>query len=73
MSTANVPPQQMDWWSESLPDMKREDGVKEAVPESLMTVEEAREHRLRLMHERSRYEAKAEQTVESMSYNFCEH
>ncbi|KAL7809065.1 hypothetical protein V8C26DRAFT_412340 [Trichoderma gracile] len=73
VSTANVPPQQMDWWAESLPDMKREDGVKEAVPESLMTVEEAREHRLRLMHERSRYEAAAERTVESMSYNFCEH
>ena len=73
VSTANVPPQQKDWWTESLPDMKREDGIKEEVPESLMTVEEAREHRLRLMQERSRYEAKAEQTVQSVSYNFCEH
>ncbi|PTB75248.1 hypothetical protein M440DRAFT_1439803 [Trichoderma longibrachiatum ATCC 18648] len=73
VSTANVPPQQMDWWAESLPDMKREDGEKEAVPESLMTVEEAREHRLRLMHERSRYEVEAERTVSSVSYNFCEH
>ncbi|KAH6603880.1 hypothetical protein Trco_007326 [Trichoderma cornu-damae] len=65
VSTANVPPQQKDWWTEA---SKGEDA-----PEGLMTVEEAREHRLVLMRERSRYEVRAEETLHSRSYNFCEH
>lgn len=86
VSTANVPPQQKDWWIDvpkgekgsqvQQNDLwnevsKAEDGSN--VPDSLMTVEEAQEHRLRLMHERSRNEAKAEQTVTNTGYNFCEH
>ncbi|KAL6884769.1 hypothetical protein GGI43DRAFT_419254 [Trichoderma evansii] len=63
VSTANVPPQQRDWWT---------DGQNE-VPESLMTVEEAQEHRLKLMDERSTHAFKAETTLQRTSYNFCEH
>lgn len=65
VSTANVPPQQKDWW------MEASNGA--SVPESLMTVEEAKEHRLKLMDERSRYEAQSEQALQRLDYNFCEH
>ncbi|KAL7944157.1 hypothetical protein V8C42DRAFT_327860 [Trichoderma barbatum] len=67
VSTANVPPQQKDWWVEA------SEGEPTEIPGSLLTVEEAQEHRLKLMHERSRYEEKAGQDVERTSYNFCEH
>ncbi|KAM0261009.1 hypothetical protein ACHAQJ_002444 [Trichoderma viride] len=68
VSTANVPPQQKDWWVEAEEAAGRTD-----VPESLMTVEEAKEHRLKLMDERSRHEVKAEHLRESSTYSFCEH
>lgn len=63
MSTANVPPQQRDWWT---------DGQNE-VPESLMTVEEAQEHRLKLMDERSTHVVEVERNLQRAMYNFCEH
>lgn len=38
-----------------------------------MTKEEAKEHRARLMQERSRFVKKAEDGWQQHSYNFCEH
>ncbi|KAF4965613.1 hypothetical protein FSARC_6600 [Fusarium sarcochroum] len=62
-STANVPPQQKDWWVG--------DKSGENVPKGLMDVEEAREHRLELMDERTA--EKARDHWEQVGYNFCEH
>ncbi|KAJ4859779.1 hypothetical protein T069G_04767 [Trichoderma breve] len=70
VSTANVPPQQKDWWTEA---SKAAEDSQGEILGSLMTVEEAQEHRVKLMHERSRYEEKAKHNMEWVSYNFCEH
>lgn len=60
LSTANVPPQQKDWWTGS-----------GEVPRGLMDVEEARAHRLKLMDERTAEKARFH--WEAIDYNFCEH
>lgn len=120
VSTANVPPQQLDWWAdaafqnddnpssfsstgdmppevlgflkekkglaEKLPadkagaansrlppeivDMVREQGI---VPAALMSREEAKAHRLKLMEERSWAHRTAEDVWHEGDYNFCEH
>lgn len=117
ISTANVPPQQFDWWAEAvfgsesnaskgemapelfqlllehgadkaikptetllkslgsrLPaeimEMVRREGV---VPEGLMTVEEAREHRLELTEERTAFVSTNENEEWTLSYSLCEH
>ncbi|KAK3901763.1 hypothetical protein C8A05DRAFT_16086 [Staphylotrichum tortipilum] len=116
ISTANVPPQQADWWAEAvfgseanaakgdLPSevfqLVLEQGMGKAVrptaallktmdnrlppevmemvrrervlPEALMTAEEAREHRIKLMEERSAFVKKNDLEWKS-SYSFCEH
>ncbi|KAI0410008.1 hypothetical protein F4802DRAFT_543020 [Xylaria palmicola] len=123
VSTANVPPQQADWWVDSvfgttaesqraalarLPAellagleqrgllegmMMRSGGAGAGgVPQSgklpaelvemvrahlrdlpLMSDEEARAHRLKLMEDRTRYNAAADRAWQDMTYNFCEH
>lgn len=133
VSTANVPPQQLDWWADAvfgadrpatgdmpaellgvlqekealaeklarrapgtttatttttpaaaaaattttsrrLPpeivDMVRQQGV---VPAGLLSREEARAHRLKLMDERSQFDKTAEDVWFQGDYNFCEH
>ncbi|XWW92309.1 hypothetical protein V2A60_000232 [Cordyceps javanica] len=62
ISTANVPPQQRDWWEKSSP-----------APAGLMTREEAREHRLALMRERSIGQHDLDHHWRSVQYSFCEH
>lgn len=66
VSTANVPPQQKDWWIE-------QHGAVSEVPDSLMSIEEAKEHRLKLMEERSVKQKGAVKMWESVEYAFCEH
>ncbi|KAF5873308.1 uncharacterized protein Bfra_008589 [Botrytis fragariae] len=115
ISTANVPPQQLDWWVDSvfgntpesrreamskLPaelvmllnenglnldtsakDMKFSPELMEMVREHfntggdplLMGVEEAKEHRLKLMGERGAFVRTVGQEWHDLSYNFCEH
>ncbi|KAE9972274.1 hypothetical protein BLS_004099 [Venturia inaequalis] len=114
ISTANVPPQQMDWWLDSvlgettesrkealskLPAellmLMKEKGLHaEALPEAklpqelmalttqyfnadgeglLMSLEEAKEHRLKLMAERSAFVETADDGYHQHSYGFCEH
>ena len=69
LSTANVPSQQSQWWQDP--------GKTPAVPgsdevvQNLMTLEEAKEHRLELMKERTAFHERVEGDVET--YNFCEH
>ncbi|KAK7963383.1 hypothetical protein PG988_010357 [Apiospora saccharicola] len=104
VSTANIPPQQLDWWADAvfknddpanpgsvgdmspevlaflqekeglLPpeivDMVRKQGI---VPAGLMSREEARAHRLKLMDERSQHDKTAEDMWFQAGYNFCEH
>ncbi|KAK7745088.1 hypothetical protein SLS53_003323 [Cytospora paraplurivora] len=111
ISTANVPPQQQDWWTESvfgksedsqkssvekLPaevvQLLREKGVAlpgndkgASLPPELVDIvrqefgcptislEEAKEHRLKLMEERSAGNGRNVGGWRSASYNFCEH
>lgn len=112
ISTANVPPQQQDWWAESvfgasaneqkaaaekLPvemvQLLREKGVElpssdneEAkVPNEvldlvrkefdlgLLSLQEAKEHRLALMAERSAHQVVVKDEFLKASYSFCEH
>ncbi|KAF4470972.1 hypothetical protein FALBO_2113 [Fusarium albosuccineum] len=61
ISTANVPPQQKNWWPDSETD---------STPERLMEVEEAQEHRLKLMDERSAHDEG--DAWEDVQYSFCE-
>lgn len=108
-----MPPQQQDWWAESVfgtsADSRRSaaeelpaevvqlleengvaltdaDGVREAKlpPEllnivrenfsmSTMSAQEAKEHRLQLMEERTASQGTAVENWTSASYNFCEH
>lgn len=112
ISTANVPPQQQDWWAESifgastneqkaavekLPaemvQLLREKGVElpsgdekgAIVPNEvlelvrkefnlgLLSTQEAKEHRLALMAERTSHQVDAEKQWLDASYSFCEH
>ncbi|KAF2106157.1 hypothetical protein BDV96DRAFT_675784 [Lophiotrema nucula] len=123
ISTANVPPQQREWWSEAIlgstlasrhiavPKIPREimsliksessknsgtitiiapqEGVEPKLPpeltemikayliegsdRGLMGPEEAKNHRLKLMEERSRFVRTAEEGWKEHSYGFCEH
>lgn len=112
ISTANVPPQQQDWWAESvfgastneqtaaaekLPaemvQLLREKGVElpsgdekgASVPNEVLelvrkefnlgffNLQEAKEHRLALMAERTTHQVDAEKQWLNASYSFCEH
>ncbi|KAL2256160.1 hypothetical protein VTK26DRAFT_2091 [Humicola hyalothermophila] len=119
ISTANVPPQQADWWAEStfsalrdqrgssslppeIAQLLQERGLghkelssgeklsnnggrtklpaelldmirKELGNSPLMTREEAEEHRLKLMKERSTVQGEVRERWQYATYNFCEH
>ncbi|KAK6607426.1 hypothetical protein H4I96_03661 [Botrytis cinerea] len=115
ISTANVPPQQLDWWADSvfgntpearraamskLPaelvmllkesglntdtstkDMKFSPELMEMVREYfndndnplLMGIEEAKEHKLKLMEERGAFVTTTGEAWHNTGYNFCEH
>ncbi|KAK4074422.1 hypothetical protein Purlil1_12962 [Purpureocillium lilacinum] len=71
ISTANVPPQQEAWSPGSTTGGSVANRTDEPVPRGLMTLEEAREHRLKLMDERTA--EKARDHWERVEYNFYEH
>ncbi|KAI1423131.1 hypothetical protein F5Y12DRAFT_716640 [Xylaria sp. FL1777] len=113
ISTANVPPQQQDWWVESVFGRSAEsqqealsklpgelsqlleekwligkaqptqtkmtlpvelrDMVRKSLELPVMSAEEARAHRLKLMDERTYFLESASHEWDSQSYNFCEH
>jgi hypothetical protein len=60
ISTANVPPQQEEWLEGK--------GI-----EGIMSVEEAKGHREKLMKERAAFRNEAEGSWEGVDYGFCEH
>lgn len=81
ISTANVPPQQKDWWS---PEIRDNEGLarlpKEIVDQVVIDVEdfpisleEAKELRLELMEERKVYVEEVNDDIESSTFFFCEH
>uniref|UniRef100_A0A8H7K9M8 DUF4246 domain-containing protein n=1 Tax=Bionectria ochroleuca TaxID=29856 RepID=A0A8H7K9M8_BIOOC len=70
ISTSNVPPQQKEWWLQHQ-DQRNTPVTSQAIPENLMTVEEANEHRLKLMEVRTRIDQISEFGVPG--YSFCEH
>lgn len=59
LSTANVPPQQREWY--------------EGEGEGRVSSEEAREVRLDLMEERRAYQEGVQQSMDETTFNFCEH
>jgi hypothetical protein len=69
LSTANVPPQQKEWWDEA---GVSPDSTNDCRPvQNLMKLDEAKKHRLELMKERTRLNHEVEMGVEV--YHFCEH
>lgn len=113
ISTANVPPQQRDWWVDSifgkseesrkaaaeklpaevlrllkeqgipLPDVEAAEEttlppeiiqmIRDQLSLGTLSMEEAKEHRLVLMDERSSHQRVAEGEWRRTEYNFCEH
>ncbi|KAJ5579988.1 uncharacterized protein N7459_005973 [Penicillium hispanicum] len=70
VSSANVPPQREDWTPE---DPERQDGVTEDIPSSLMTMAEAKEHRVAIMEERGLRHNRQNESFEVSSFSLCEH
>ncbi len=81
ISTANVPPQQKDWWSPEIRDSERLaklpkellDQVVEDVEDFPISLEEAKEIRLELMEERKVYVDKVNEKIQASTFFFCEH
>lgn len=86
ISTASVPPQQRDWWSESVindfaksgtalgklsPEIR--DKVFEGVDDFPISMEEAKEIRLKLMEERKKYVVQRVHAFEQQEFSLCEH
>ena len=81
ISTANVPPQQKDWWSpeirdsEKLARMPKEivDQIVEDVDDFPISLEEAKELRLKLMEERKVFVNQVDKNMQARTFFFCEH
>ena len=80
-STANIPPQQRDWWAQQidrngaldkLPQELR-DRVYDAVPEFPISLKRAKHAREELMEERKAQLAETVETWANNYYSFCEH
>lgn len=83
ISTANVPPQQRDWWLEALeedregrlntlpPELKKQ--VLDDVDDFPITLEEAKKIREELMDERKAFVKDVNNLLESEEFSFCEH
>ncbi|KAF1731198.1 hypothetical protein CRV24_009277 [Beauveria bassiana] len=83
ISTANVPPQQRDWWRNAEKDggvgggdVKGEGGStlsKEGVADGLMDSEQASRIMEELMAERTMHQDKANHDLRELDWDFCEH
>jgi hypothetical protein len=81
VSTANVPPQQRDWWSEELkssgcfkhlaPELQEK--VFESVDDFPIGLDEAKEIRLKLMDERKEFVVLQNEGFQSTTFSLCEH
>ena len=81
ISSANVPPQREDWSAERqeavdqiLSRLPRElQDIVQSDVDPLMTMQEAKDHRLELMKERGLSSEKANELFETGDFNLCEH
>lgn len=81
LSTANVPPQRLDWWSEEVLSTGRldklpkelQDKTFDEVDEFPISMYEAKEIRLRLMEEREKYVMDQDEAFRSYELSLCEH
>jgi hypothetical protein len=87
ISTANVPPQQKDWWFDEILGQTARSGkalaklsaelkykIFDDVEEFPIGMEEAKKVRLKLMHERKAYVTTHTSTAfEGNTFNLCEH
>jgi hypothetical protein len=86
ISTANVPPQQRDWWAEEVVkefnkgktglgklSTELKEKVFEAVDDFPVGIEEAKRIRLQLMEERSVFVVKHKDAFEQTEFSLCEH
>jgi len=81
ISTANVPPQQRDWWSEQLKSSgvlgklatELQDKVFEDVDDFPIGLDEAKEIRLKLMDERKEFVVRQTKGFEGVTFSLCEH
>ncbi len=81
ISTANVPPQQKDWWDPEIRDSGRlaklpkeiVDQVFKDVEDFPISLKEAKELRLALMEERKVYVKEVNEDIQSYRFYFCEH
>lgn len=81
ISTANVPPQQKDWWSPKIRDSERlttlpneiVDHIMEDVEEFPISLEEAKKLRLKLIAERKAYVEDVNEEMNNATFSFCEH
>lgn len=86
ISTANVPPQQKDWWSEHINNQMTRSGkalgklsnelkdkIVEEVDDFPISMEKAKELRLDLMAERSVFVSAHEDVFQQHTFNLCEH
>lgn len=78
LSTANVPPQQLEWWTEKASETLKEvfspelrSMVDDQLEADCMTLDEAKAYRLELMAERTTFTKEVQSSIEK--YNFCEH
>lgn len=81
ISTANVPPQQRDWWGDEIkstrainvfPEELQEEVIR-AVDEFPISMDEAKEIRLKLMDERKKYVVSQTDAFEAGEFSLCEH
>ena len=80
-STANVPPQQKNWWSPEIRDSgalagtpkEVVDQIVEEVDDFPISLEEAKGLRLKLMDERKVYVDEVNEEIQSSTFFFCEH
>ncbi|KAF2488955.1 hypothetical protein BU16DRAFT_520007 [Lophium mytilinum] len=81
ISTANVPPQQKDWWAELVRDETRvgdlpaelQNFIVDDVTDFPISIEEAKKIREELMEERRAFVDEVNEEYESEQFSFCEH
>lgn len=80
-STANVPPQQKEWWRKMVFELDRVGDLPPELAEHVVDsagdfpieVDEAKKIRLELMEERRMFVSDVEARVQEETFSFCEH
>ncbi len=80
ISTANIPPQQKDWWWEQVCDIGPLGELPEELKQSILnfvddpiTLEKAKEQRLELMEERKVFVDQQSREISRSGFSLCEH